>query len=29
VLKYRSNAQQPQAFCSNGRQYYFGSRLAL
>jgi iron complex outermembrane recepter protein len=29
VLKYYSNPQQPQAFYSNGRQYYFGVRLSL
>jgi len=29
VLKYYSNAEQPQAFYSNGRQYYLGVRLSL
>jgi iron complex outermembrane recepter protein len=29
VLKYYSNPQQPQAFYSNGRQYYLGVRLSL
>ena len=29
VLKYYSNPQQPQAFYTNGRQYYFGLRLSL
>ncbi|HTD11561.1 MAG TPA: TonB-dependent receptor [Steroidobacteraceae bacterium] len=29
VLKYYSNAQQPQAFYTNGRQYYLGVRLSL
>jgi iron complex outermembrane receptor protein len=29
VLKYYSNAQQPQAFYSNGRQYYLGLRMSL
>jgi iron complex outermembrane receptor protein len=29
VLKYYSNPQQPQAFYSNGRQYYVGVRLSL
>jgi len=29
VLKYYSNPQQPQAFYSNGRQYYFGVRVSL
>jgi iron complex outermembrane recepter protein len=28
-LKYYSNAEQPQAFYSNGRQYYFGVRATL
>ncbi len=28
-LKYYSNAEQPQAFYSNGRQYYLGVRLSL
>jgi iron complex outermembrane receptor protein len=29
VLKYYSNPQQPQAFYSNGRQYYLGVRVSL
>jgi iron complex outermembrane receptor protein len=29
VLKYYSNPQQPQAFYSNGRQYYLGARLSF
>ncbi|HME40852.1 MAG TPA: TonB-dependent receptor [Steroidobacteraceae bacterium] len=29
VLKYYSNPQQPQAFYTNGRQYYLGVRLSL
>jgi iron complex outermembrane receptor protein len=29
VLKYYSNAQQPQAFYANGRQYFFGVRASL
>jgi iron complex outermembrane receptor protein len=29
VLKYYSNAEQPQAFYSNGRQYYLGVRMSL
>jgi iron complex outermembrane recepter protein len=29
VLKYYSNPQQPQAFYSNGRQYYLGLRMSL
>ena len=29
VLKYYSNPQQPQAFYSNGRQYFLGVRLSL
>jgi iron complex outermembrane receptor protein len=28
-LKYYSNAQQPEAFYTNGRQYYLGVRLSL
>jgi iron complex outermembrane recepter protein len=28
-LKYYSNAEQPQAFYTNGRQYYLGIRLSL
>jgi iron complex outermembrane receptor protein len=28
-LKYYSNAEQPQAFYSNGRQYFFGVRVLL
>jgi len=28
-LKYYSNAEQPQAFYSNGRQYFFGVRILL
>jgi len=29
VLKYYSNPQQPQAFYSNGRQYYLGARVSF
>jgi iron complex outermembrane receptor protein len=29
IIKYYSNAQQPQAFYSNGRQYYLGLRLSI
>ena len=29
VLKYYSNAEQPQAFYSNGRQYFLGIRVSL
>jgi iron complex outermembrane recepter protein len=29
VLKYYSNAEQPQAFDSNGRQYFLGIRMSL
>ena len=29
IIKYYSNAQQPQAFYSNGRQYYLGVRMSL
>jgi iron complex outermembrane receptor protein len=28
-LKYYSNAEQPQAFYTNGRQFYFGVRVSL
>jgi iron complex outermembrane receptor protein len=29
IIKYYSNAEQPQAFYSNGRQYFLGVRIAL
>jgi iron complex outermembrane recepter protein len=29
VLKYYTNPQQPQAFYSNGRQYYLGARVSF
>ena len=29
VLKYYSNPQQPEAFYSNGRQYFLGVRVSL
>ena len=29
VIKYYSNAEQPQAFYSNGRQYFLGVRMSL
>ena len=29
VLKYYSNAEQPQAFYSNRRQYFLGIRMSL
>lgn len=29
IIKYYSNAQQPQAFYSNGRQYFLGVRVSL
>ena len=29
IIKYYSNAEQPQAFYSNGRQYFLGVRIAM
>jgi len=29
IIKYYSNAEQPQAFYSSGRQYYFGVRMSM